>query len=559
MEASPSLWAFALVALAAACFVISQSAKTPSFTPLAVAVVSLATWMVVTNKWVNPSYTAAAQYHAAFLLGGFFLGRRAGPENARWLFGAALVFAVCVAAWGLSQNLRGEARAHAFFETPATLSSTLNLILLPSLVCVVIGKGRGILIAASVMLAAAIIAAASRGGWFALAIGGLFAWRFGRRAGILVRHHAVAILISIFAVAWLAASVGPHVWNWTLGMIGPSGAVPQQVQSYSMLASQSWLARLELYELAWRSIAPSSLLTGFGYLGYYYLLEAGRASVATYENSITFFAHNDYLQTLLELGVPGLAGLLAIVMLPLIAAWQAAPKLESDSTDRLMLMALVAGLASMAAHAFVDFPFYIPVCLLIYGAMLGVLDSLLPHATRSESSKRTRHPASEPLRRAGGAAAATLGVWVLAMPVAAETAAGYAHRQWRSAQGESAAYWFEVARRLEPRDWRYHWYAGQFWLAQAAQNRKPEAAQLADRAFADGVAANPREVRNLLGRITMHRALRAVLPTPADKATVIAWSEHAIKLAPDNSLARTERALVLKELDLSGKVPKWAK
>jgi hypothetical protein len=146
------------------------------------------------------------------------------------------------------------------------------------------------------------------------------------------------------------------------------------------------------------------------------------------------------------------------------------------------------------------------------------------------------------------------------VPAAAEGAAGYAHRQWRSAHGESAAYWYEVARALEPRDWRYHWYAGQFWLAQAVQNRKPEAAQQADQAFAAGFAANPREVRNLLGRITTHRALRTVLAAPADGPTVIQWSERAIELAPDNSLARTERALVLKELNSPSKeVPKWAK
>jgi hypothetical protein len=304
-------------------------------------------------------------------------------------------------------------------------------------------------------------------------------------------------------------------------------------------------------------IAPSSLFTGFGYLGYYYLLEAGRAGVATYENSITYFVHNDYLQILLELGVPGLAGLLAIVILPLIAAWRAVPKLQPDSIDRLILIALVAGLASMAAHAFVDFPFYIPVCLLIYGAMLGVLDSLLPRATREQPSGPPKHSAFASLRRAGGAAAATLAVWVLAMPVAAETAAGYAHRQWRAGEGEGAAYWFEVARRLEPRDWRYHWYAGQFWFAQAEQNRKPDAARLADQAFANGYAENPREVRNLLGLIEVHRGLGEMLDAPADVATLLMWADRAVALAPNDAGVRTERARVYKQLgSLKERAPK---
>jgi hypothetical protein len=132
------------------------------------------------------------------------------------------------------------------------------------------------------------------------------------------------------------------------------------------------------------------------------------------------------------------------------------------------------------------------------------------------------------------------------MPVAAEAAAAYAHHQWRSGQGESTAYWFEVARRLDPRDWRYHWYAGQFWFTQAAQFRKPEAARLADQAFLDGYTENPREVRNLLGRIATHRQLRELLAGPADKTTIVSWADRALEIAPQDSGVRAERALVLR-------------
>jgi Flp pilus assembly protein TadD len=199
----------------------------------------------------------------------------------------------------------------------------------------------------------------------------------------------------------------------------------------------------------------------------------------------------------------------------------------------------------MAAHAVVDFPFYVPLCLLIYGTALGVLDSILIAANAANLEQRNAAPMRVRLRKIATAGAATLGVWTLAVPVAAEAAAGYAHRQWRAAQGQGAAYWFEVARRLEPRDWRYHWYAGQFWFAQAAQSGKPEAARLADQAFADGFAANPREARNLLGRVATHVRLRTVLAAPVDGPTLIEWSERAVALAPNDSAARMELALVL--------------
>jgi hypothetical protein len=279
-------------------------------------------------------------------------------------------------------------------------------------------------------------------------------------------------------------------------------------------------------------------------LAYYYLVEMGRSGIASYEQSITYFVHNDYLQSLLELGLPGFASLIGITAWPLISAWRAAPRIAPPS--RLALVALIAALGSMAAHAVVDFPFYVPVCLLVYGTALGVLDSILLAAKPSKLLQRDATHIAAQLRSVAIAGAAALGIWTLAVPVAAETAAGYANRQWRAAQAESAAYWFEVARRLEPRDWRYHWYAGQFWFAQAAQSGKPEAARLADQAFADGIAANAREVRNLLGRVATHVQLRAVLTAPADGPTLIDWSERAIRLAPNDPGTRMELALVLR-------------
>ena len=137
------------------------------------------------------------------------------------------------------------------------------------------------------------------------------------------------------------------------------------------------------------------------------------------------------------------------------------------------IVAASAALASMAAHALVDFTFYVPICLLMYGAGMGFLDTRLSSAGADHTQPSL--PKGR-LRRGAFAALATLAAWALATPVAAQAAAGYAHRQWQAARGESAAYWFEVARRVEPRDWRYHWYAGQFWYAQAQANRKPEAA-----------------------------------------------------------------------------------
>jgi hypothetical protein len=160
----------------------------------------------------------------------------------------------------------------------------------------------------------------------------------------------------------------------------------------------------------------------------------------------------------------------------------------------------------MASHAFVDFPFYIPVCLLLFGLGLGVVDRIAARSGQAVPSDS--EGLAGPTTQAGKALVAaigTLAAWLLLAPAAAEIAASRASRLWAAGDAQRAAYWFETARRIEPRDWRYHWYAGQFWLGDAVQNRNAHAARFADRAFAEGMDANPREARNVLGRLATHR------------------------------------------------------
>jgi hypothetical protein len=187
----------------------------------------------------------------------------------------------------------------------------------------------------------------------------------------------------------------------------------------------------------------------------------------------------------------------------------------------------------MAIHATVDYPFYVPVCLVMYAAAVGMLEARLA-AVGALATVRLPDLAW----RGAKAALVALGVWCAATPVAAELAASTANRAWRAGEGQRAAHWFEVARRIEPRDWRYHWYAGQFWLAQALQSGRPEAARLADDAFRDGMAANPRDVRNLTARIETQMLFGPVLGATIDRKDLVAMAEHALELAPADKAAR---------------------
>lgn len=522
MTASALLWFAALLALCAAAFVM-PNASSFRWAPTAAVVCGYAAWLVATNAWANASYTAAAPYHAAFLAGGFLLGRRAGERGAPVVFGTALAFAACLAIWAIAQRVGGEPRSHALFETPATLAACINLVLLPGLVLFAVRPDRWVLAAALVLLVAALAAAASRGGWIAFAAAGAVAIVGLRLAGLRLQARAfwivVAVLVAGLLIAWLAQ---------------PGAAAGTQTLMTGEQAAESARDRLDLYGLSLRSLGDSPMWLGSGYLAFYYLVEAADPAIRSYTATPYYFVHSDYLQTLLELGVPGLAALLLMVALPLRKAWTVAT-LASDV--RPAVIALAAGIATMAVHAAGDFPFYVPICLLMFGIALGVLDSLAVPLTPAA----TQPSPSRPLARAGVAAVATLMAWVLIKPALAEASAQRASSNWASMQAQDAAFWFELARRIEPRDWRYHWYAGQFWFAQA-QAGAVGAAQRADAAFADGFNANPREVRNLIGRLAVQRRLRGLLLAPVDDVQLREWALRATRLAPHDPAVRAQIA-----------------
>ncbi|MGH8637936.1 MAG: hypothetical protein ACREUZ_12455, partial [Burkholderiales bacterium] len=206
--------------------------------------------------------------------------------------------------------------------------------------------------------------------------------------------------------------------------------------------------------------------------------------------------------------------------------------------QRPIVVAGAAAVSTMSVHALVDFPFYVPICLLLYGAWLGALDRRLETIVRNPILQWR----SSPLLRVARAGALTLVVIALLRPVAAEAAAEWGLRKSAAGDGQIAAFWLGTAQRIEPKDWRYHWYAGRFWDAQAMQSGRREAAMLAAEAFDAGFEANPLEVKNLLGKISVHRRHRQLLDEPADDVTLRKWLAQALALAPMNPDVRREIA-----------------
>ena len=521
-------WWFGSLAALWFCTVLMNGPSRTPLTTLTVAITFFAAWSVATDLWVNPSYSVGALYHAGLMLGGFMFGRAAGQPRLAFSFRVALVFALAVALWALCRKVaETDPRAHSLFVTPATLSSVLNLLLVPALILVACGERRYAILGALFVLSAAFAAAQSRGGWVALATALVFALFLLRRAKVKLERRATVVAAMAFLAGALVA--------WLLIIGGPE-------QTRFVADAASLQERLDLYALAFKGLEDSSWFFGAGYHAFFYLLRAA-GSMPLYAGRSTYFVHNDYLQTLFELGLPALVALLLLVILPLRAAWRSAPRM-TNREDAVALVALAAAICSMATHALADFPFYIPVCALVYGAALGFIDAI---GLASGHEYAWTIPWPPRLRRVVLAGLATIAAWILAVPVAAEAAGEYGLHQWRAARNQSAAYWLEIARRLDRRDWRYHWYAGEFWFAQAAETGNRQAAALADTSFASAYAANPREARSLYNRIQLHSRLRNLLATPANAETMRVWANRAAELAPADPNVRAERERVFKQ------------
>jgi O-antigen ligase len=526
---SPVAWAAALVLLgvAAACLPAAPSSR-PA--PYSIALLAFAGLIVLNNAFLSPAYWSAAPYHAALLAMGLLVGRRLEDPSRRQVLGLLGAGAGVLALMALWQVVvGGQFRAVAFLETPATLASLLNFALLPVVVGLAYGERPARWVLPGVLLTAGLAATFSRGGWLGLSAGLFAAAYFARGQGFPLRPPRALAVAGVLAAGWLVVHAAPVVRKAIGAAIGLSHELLGEK------AQESSVARLELFDLAWQT-AQGHLAGGIGYRGFHHVLEGNRDRVPSFADGFTSdFVHNDYLQVLLELGLPGLAALAAMTILPFVLSLR---RLPIAANDRLVAVAMLAAIASMSMHAVADFPFYVSICLLVFGLAMGVLD----RCAHLESAPRAApSPIRQRFLRIG---ATTLAAVVLVPPVVAEVVADRAHRAWQEADTQAAAYWYEVARRVEPRDWRFHLYAGHFWYFQAAQAGKPAAARLADQAFVAGIAANPREVRNLLGRIALHRDFPGLLDAPADAETIRRWVAQAAAMAPRHGGVRMELARI---------------
>jgi O-antigen ligase len=140
-----------------------------------------------------------------------------------------------------------------------------------------------------------------------------------------------------------------------IALTAAHGAVTSVASTRATLGSPERSAALRA---AWDT-ARAHLLTGAG-PGITRLVDTSGSGTGVFR-----YAHNEYVQVLAELGIPGLVLLLAFLAL-------AARALLRSRTDLTFTAAALAACAALAAHAGLDFLWHLPAIPLLAAALAGL-------------------------------------------------------------------------------------------------------------------------------------------------------------------------------------------
>jgi len=195
--------------------------------------------------------------------------------------------------------------------------------------------------------------------------------------GRYVRTH-YKTLLAITLAAILGLGVGFTLWR-----INPHHEVRDSSGTIitNLWESNSGETREIDWGVAWEMFKANSW-TGVGLGNYkvgfleYKSLSLSGPSGARYVRPITRAAqaHNEYLQVLAELGIPGMAGIIVLISLAIGTSWIRCRSLATES-QRLEFLLLTAGLVVVSAHAVVSFPFHLPITALLFVTILGLASS----------------------------------------------------------------------------------------------------------------------------------------------------------------------------------------
>lgn len=501
---------------------------------LSYAVVTYCAVVIVNLLFIDTAYTAEDFYYIAYLTIGFIVFSQLSLNQIISIYKLIVCLFIGLSVWAIIQYYTGSfyivnagLRSNTIFTTANTFSAAINLILLPLIAINLSSKNRHILYTAMLLLFYALLVTRSRGGMLSFFIGCSAIVIFVFINNIQRRIHWKKVAIGLTAIFLLF--LASHLIDWQ------SDRQQSEFDLFEVTrlegVSEQVGHRLVLYETAWQKIKESPFL-GQGYHNFQYYWLKDKKPPFNYMN--TKFAHNDYLQIWMEVGILGLAAMIAIIAFFYYQLWRRFKQINDDSLP--VILGLIGGLSAYFAHAMVDFVIYPCFLTLLFGAYLGTAMRVSKPETEDSfllSSIRSKVGDFKWNIKFWRIFACVLAITGLSQPYLAELAFKQAEKNLELGQIKLALPFYELARRFAPYNAFYYAKEGTFLRYLVINGVYSEqTAQRADQLFADGAKANPYDVRNVLSRAVLNRDYPELLSSPADNSTIIAWFDHVLFWEP---------------------------
>jgi O-antigen ligase len=316
-------------------------------------------WQAIALSFSAASTPALYEFiKISFLPLGFWIMLLAGNARQFWIivFSCAVIAALFCALLGSAQIFY-QSQATAFFINRNSLAAFLNLTALPLAAYYLYQKTQrktGL----NILLALAL---------FILFYGSALTFSRGALIGFVVgliilvastyRHiskRSLFILLGLLFVAYLLPNIFSNQLIGKLAINRFSSSTPRAV---------IWHAAWTMWQhMPWHGAGNAGFLLFFPQY-------AAPQDISTLQ-----YAHNDYFQTLLSFGYPGLMLLIGALLATAYAfiRFLFSRKRATLSTKKHILMSgLFAGLLAVAIHSFVTYNFYVPAISLLFGLYLG--------------------------------------------------------------------------------------------------------------------------------------------------------------------------------------------
>ena len=243
----------------------------------------------------------------------------------------------------------------------------------------------------TVLIFIAILFTKTRGAWVSVALGTAFFFYIARH-DIKIRKKGMVLALLLFAIFTIAIV--------RLGEVGKSSFAGRFKSIFNPEESSNkhrilmWRSSLDMIkDSPWIGIGVGTFEMNYPrYQGKYLRLK----EYSNYTGS-TIHAHNEYVETAAETGILGIGSLIWFI----IAIFKYGSDLlkNREREERLLVVALLSGIATTLFYGLFSFPFHMPTSSMLFWFFIGILGSMVPQSAITHYLKRDVIARTPTLRR----------------------------------------------------------------------------------------------------------------------------------------------------------------